>query len=67
LKQLQLIQILRINAGGAVTIGESGGKDRALTNVRPAADSEKAVSGDADTAFLVEKARKFGSERFTAR
>jgi hypothetical protein len=39
----------------------------ALTTLSPVADSKKAVSGNADTAFQIENTWKFGSERFTAR
>jgi hypothetical protein len=67
LKQPQLIQILRIKGLGAVWTAEFGGGGRALTRPGRWPTTEKAVSGDADTAFQVEKAGKFDLRRFTGR
>jgi hypothetical protein len=59
LKQLQLIQILRIKWFGFVFTAEFGGETGTLTRLRRWPAQEKAVSSNADTAFQVEKTRKF--------
>jgi hypothetical protein len=50
LKQLQLIQILAINVRGAGTAGVGCESTRLVNRIRPRPGSEKAVSGNADTA-----------------
>jgi hypothetical protein len=67
LKQLQLIQILSINACGTGTAGLGGGKGRGINRLWPGAGSEKAASDCADTAFEAEKSGFFDGWRFTAR
>jgi hypothetical protein len=51
LKQLQFIQILRINRGGAATAADGGAKPAGINHLAPAPEHAKAASGNADTAF----------------
>jgi hypothetical protein len=51
LKQLQLIQILSINARGAAPAADQPAKARRVNRVLQAPDAAKAVSVGADTAF----------------
>jgi hypothetical protein len=51
LKQLQLIQILSINARGAAPAADQRAKARRVNRVLQAPDAAKAVSVGADTAF----------------
>jgi hypothetical protein len=51
LKQLQLIQILSINAWGTGTAGVGDGKGRRINRLWAVPDSEKAASDCADTAL----------------
>jgi hypothetical protein len=67
LKQLQLIQILSINACGTGTAGIGEAKGRGINRLWPVPDSEKAASDCADTAFEAEKSGFFDAWRFTAR
>jgi hypothetical protein len=55
LKQLQLIQILSINARSAGTSGGWRGNARRVNRIWPATKRRQAVSGNADTAFGAEK------------
>ncbi|WFU19664.1 hypothetical protein [Bradyrhizobium sp. CB3481] len=67
MKQLQLIQILSINACGAGTAGVGDGKADGINRLWPVPNSEKAASDRADTAFEAEKSGLFDGWRFTAR
>jgi hypothetical protein len=67
LKQLQLIQILSINACGTGTAGVGEGKGDGINRLWPAPNREKAASDCADTAFEAEKSGFFDGLRFTAR
>ncbi|MEH2533186.1 hypothetical protein V1277_000429 [Bradyrhizobium sp. AZCC 1588] len=67
MKQLQFIQILRINACGAAIEGDAQANAPRINRLWPLPDSEKAASGNAETAFGAEKSGIFGGWRFTAR
>jgi len=67
LKQLQLIQILCINAQDAAISGDVAAKVPAINRLWLMSKREKAASGNADTAFEVAKSGIFGVRRFTAR
>jgi hypothetical protein len=67
LKQLQLIQILCINAPGAAVTADVAAKASGVNRLWQASKREKAASDRADTAFEVEKSGVFGVRRFTAR
>jgi len=67
LKQLQLIQILRINARGAAALEQVAAKVPAVNRLWQAPDKPKAVSGNADTAFGRGKSVILEGWRFTAR
>jgi hypothetical protein len=67
LKQLQLIQILCINARGASsTVNQRAGAGR-VNRVSQAPDAAKAASVDRIPPHEVGKAGIFGGRRFTAR
>ncbi|MBR1154255.1 hypothetical protein [Bradyrhizobium sp. JYMT SZCCT0428] len=51
MKQLQLIQILRINAPGAAAAAVVVAKAAGVNLIWRASERTKAVSGNADTAF----------------
>jgi hypothetical protein len=67
LKQLQLIQILSINAPYAAAAAYPGAKARGVNRLWQALKREKAASDRADAAFEVEKSGILGAWRFTAR
>jgi hypothetical protein len=67
LKQLRLIQILRINARDAAPAADKRVNARRVNRVLHVADAAKAASGNADAAFEAEKSGIFGGWRFTAR
>ncbi|MFG3594006.1 hypothetical protein [Bradyrhizobium sp. RDI18] len=67
MKRLQLIQILRINTCGAAIAGDARAKAPRVNRLWPVPDSEKAASGNPDTAFEAEKSGIFGGWCFTAR
>jgi hypothetical protein len=67
LKQLQLIQILHINAHGAAPAVAKRAKARRVNRVLQAADAEKAASVVRIPPFQTEKSGIFGWKRFTAR
>jgi len=67
LKQLQLIQILRINPTGTAAAADSGAKPAGINHLAPAPEHAKAESGNADTAFCGKKCGKLAGWRFTAR
>ena len=50
MKQLQLIQILRINAGSAAAVADVAANLRGVNRRWQAQDAAKAVSGNADSA-----------------
>jgi hypothetical protein len=67
LKQLQLIQILRINAESAVTSGVVSVKVPGVNRTRPRLNASKTASGNADSGFALPKTAIAGALRFTAR
>jgi hypothetical protein len=67
LKQLQLIQILSINAGGPLEAGETRAKVPRINRDWNTPNAAKAVSGNAETALKHSKQGNLGAWRFTAR
>jgi hypothetical protein len=67
LKQLQLIQIVCINALGSVSTTFAAAKGRRVNLQWPAPNGETAASGNTDTASAALKRENCGAERFTAR
>jgi hypothetical protein len=67
LKQLQLIQILSINARDAVPAPDRCAKARRVNRVLQAPDAAKGGSRGTDAAFEVGKTGILGGWRFTAR
>jgi hypothetical protein len=67
LKQLQLIQTLRINACGTAIAGDVPAKAPRVNRLWRVPDSEKAAFGNPNTALEAEKSGIFGGWRFTAR
>jgi hypothetical protein len=67
LKQLQLIQILYVNARGASPVGDQRANARRVNRVLQAKDAAKAASVDRIPPLRSEKAGIFGGRRFTAR
>jgi hypothetical protein len=67
LKQLQLIQILYINARGTSPAADQRAKARRVNRVLQAADTAKAASVVRIPPFETEKSGIFGWKRFTAR
>jgi hypothetical protein len=67
LKQLQLIQIVCINAPACASTAFAGAKRRRVNLCWPARDGEKAASGNANTASIVGKSAKSQGGALTAR
>jgi hypothetical protein len=67
LKQLQLIQILHINAESAVTSQVVAAKVPDVNRTRQRPNASKTASGDADTAFALANRVIARVLRFTAR
>ncbi|WP_156908712.1 hypothetical protein [Bradyrhizobium murdochi] len=67
MKQLQLIQTLRINSCGAAIAGDAPAKALRINRPWRVPDGEKAASGNPNTALEAEKSGNFGGWRFTAR
>jgi hypothetical protein len=67
LKQLQLIQIVSINALGRVSAAFAAAKAVRVNLLRPAPNGEKVASDNADAASAVRKRGNCGAGRFTAR
>jgi hypothetical protein len=60
LKQLQLIQILCINAPGAAAVADPGAKAAGINRILRAPDRAKAASGRAEAAFGKAKTADLG-------
>jgi hypothetical protein len=67
LKQLQLIQILDVNARGASPVGDKRADARRVNRVLQARDTVKAASVDRIPPLEAEKAGILDGWRFTAR
>jgi hypothetical protein len=67
LKQLQLIQILRVNAENAVTPGVVAAKVPNVNRTRRRPNASKTPSGKADAGFALPKTAIASARRFTAR
>ncbi|MGH6642705.1 MAG: hypothetical protein ACRED3_08400 [Bradyrhizobium sp.] len=67
MKQLQLIQILGINAPHAAAVADVAAKVPGVNRLWQASECEKAASGNADTAFWGQEIGVLAGLRFTAR
>jgi hypothetical protein len=67
LKQLQLIQILRINAENAVTPGVVAAKVPGVNRTRQRSNASTTPSGKADAGFALPKTAIASALQFTAR